>query len=290
MVRKQSPPPPEPEPELLTSREEAREKIEKEIKRGLELVERTQTERDYDNFKSDYNRWTSYTMELLSRIFTTKAIAKEFDLWYSENVQISPWGHERSYHVDFDSIRDNIKERVNALKSINERLELIPISAGARIMSPTKTTQRVAGNIIFIVHGHDEAAKQNAARFLEKFDLRAIILHEQAGGGRTLIEKLEHYSEVDFAIILLTPDDIGAERGHEQDLKSRARQNVILELGFFFGRIGRNRVCALHLGSIELPSDILGVEYIPMDSHGGWKLKLGKELQTAGFSVDLNKI
>jgi predicted nucleotide-binding protein len=86
----------------------------------------------------------------------------------------------------------------------------------------------------------------------------------------------------------LTPDDVGAAATATQDLRPRARQNVVLELGHFVGKLGRSRVCALHKGRLELPSDVLGVVYMPLDDHGAWRLLLAKELREVGFQVDLN--
>jgi predicted nucleotide-binding protein len=138
------------------------------------------------------------------------------------------------------------------------------------------------------VHGHDEALKQEVARYLEKLGLNAIILAEQPNGGQTLIEKLEAHAErASFAIVLLTPDDVGAVRDPDPTYKPRARQNVIMELGYFIGLLGRARVCALHKGDIEKPSDILGVVYVAVE--GDWKLQLVREMKAAKLSFDTNK-
>lgn len=143
---------------------------------------------------------------------------------------------------------------------------------------------------IFLVHGRDEGAKSAVARFLEKLDLQPVILDEQANRGQTIIEKFESHSDVGFAIVLLTPDDEGALRGGEKSGRHRARQNVIFELGFFIGRLGRQRVCALTKGSaMEIPSDYSGVVYIPLNEGGGWQMALVKELKSAGFDVDANR-
>lgn len=144
---------------------------------------------------------------------------------------------------------------------------------------------------VFLVHGHDDEAKQAAARFLEKLGLQPIILHEQADSGRTIIEKFETYSDdISFAVILLTPDDIGAAASDPQHLVGRARQNVILELGYFMGRLGRTKVCALHKGVIELPSDYQGILYVNMDRDGAWRTKLAQELVQAKLSIDLRAL
>ena len=147
------------------------------------------------------------------------------------------------------------------------------------------------GDEVFIVHGHDDGSKETVARFLEKLGLNATILHEQPSGGQTIIEKLEKYAgRAGFAIVLLTPDDVGTLKDEIEENKSqpRARQNVVFELGYFIGKLGRERVCPIFKGEIEKPSDIDGVIYVRMEGEG-WKLQLGKEMKNAGFPVDMNK-
>ena len=143
---------------------------------------------------------------------------------------------------------------------------------------------------VFIVHGHDNAAKEAVARFVEKIGLEAIILHEQANSGKTIIEKIEANSNVGFAIVLYTPCDEGRPKGEEDQLKPRARQNVVFEHGYLIGKIGRKNVCALVKGDIEKPNDISGVVYIKMDEADSWKYAVGKEMKACGYDVDLNKI
>lgn len=143
---------------------------------------------------------------------------------------------------------------------------------------------------VFIVHGHDGEAKQAVARFVEKIGLEAIILHEQANSGKTIIEKIEANSNVGFGIVLYTPCDLGTSKGDKDHLKPRARQNVVFEHGYLMGKIGRENVCALVKGDIETPNDISGVVYIKMDEGDGWKLAVGKEMKKSGYDVDLNKI
>ena len=150
-----------------------------------------------------------------------------------------------------------------------------------------KLSESKLGADVFIVHGHDEAAKEAVARFVEKLELKPIILHEQPDKGRTVIEKFEDHSNVGFAIVLLTPDDVGASVSDKDNLTLRARQNVVFELGFFLGKLGRNRVCALYKGDLEIPSDYEGVLFVPME--GDWRLSLAKEIKAAGISIDLNK-
>jgi len=136
---------------------------------------------------------------------------------------------------------------------------------------------------VFIVHGHDDAALQAVARYLEKLKLEAIVLREQPDQGRTIIEKFEDYaSEVGFAVVLLTPDDLAGAAAMPSQT-SRARQNVIFELGYFVGKLGRGRACLLRKGEVEIPSDLYGVIYSEMDPREGWKLKLAREFAAANL-------
>jgi CheY-like chemotaxis protein len=124
---------------------------------------------------------------------------------------------------------------------------------------------------VFIVHGHNDALKyelknylQNTLGFPEPF-----ILHEQPNLGRTLIQKFEDYAYYsNLAFVLLTPDDKLASSDATNDEKRRARQNVILELGFFLGNLGREtgRIILLHVGPLDLPSDLSGVTYIDVSN------------------------
>lgn len=162
---------------------------------------------------------------------------------------------------------------------ILENNDLVKVNGG-RIVDNTK---------VFIVHGHDNEVKQETARFIEKLDLQAIILHEQANKGQTIIEKIEENSNVGFAVVLYTPCDEGRAKNHSE-LQNRARQNVVFEHGYLIGKIGRKNVCALVKGNIEKPNDISGVVYINMDSQGAWKTELAKEMKECGYSIDANKL
>ena len=146
--------------------------------------------------------------------------------------------------------------------------------------------QGIKSDKVFIVHGHNNEIKLAVARLIMQLDLTPIILHEQPNKGRTIIEKFEKLSDdVSFAIVLLSADDV------MQDGKHRARQNVILELGYFIAKLGRENVVALYDTSteVEIPSDITGVLYEPYDNPNGvWRFEVIQELKAAGFDVDAN--
>jgi predicted nucleotide-binding protein len=141
---------------------------------------------------------------------------------------------------------------------------------------------------VFVVHGREEGPREAIARFLGDLGFRPIILHEQANQGQTVIEKVESHSDVGFAVVLLTPDDMGNLKGELP--QPRARQNVLLELGYFIGKLKRNRVCTFKVGELEIPSDWRGVVDEPYDMGGGWKQTLARELQAAGYEVDWNTV
>lgn len=182
----------------------------------------------------------------------------------------------------------SLTTQLTRLEGLVELLETeLQLRGGSAIARPEPAA---TGHRLFLVHGHDQAVLQEVARFLERLDQDVIILREQANKGRTIIEKFEDYSDVGFAVILLTPDDRGGPASAtSEEQQSRARQNVILELGYFLGRLGRSRVCALYREGVEIPSDYSGVLYVKLDPEGGWRLQLAKELKAAGLPVDMNK-
>jgi hypothetical protein len=161
-------------------------------------------------------------------------------------------------------------------------------TVGRVTAGPVQRLEPSDTRLVFVVHGHNEAVKVEVARTLERLGLEPIILHEQADGGRTIIEKLEDHSDVAFAVVLMTGDDTGATRGGRD--QPRARQNVILELGLFLGKLGRRRVRVLYEAGVEIPSDYLSVLYIPLDAGGAWRLRLVQEMRGVGLDVDANRL
>ena len=137
---------------------------------------------------------------------------------------------------------------------------------------------------VFIVHGHDDLAKLEMADFIEELELEPIILHMQASSGRTIIEKIEHYSNVGFGVVLYTPCDVGSKVGALNG-SYRARQNVVFEHGYLIGKLGRPRVAAVVKGAVETPNDISGVVYVALDEQGNWKEELKKEMRSVGYRV-----
>lgn len=195
---------------------------------------------------------------------------------------------ETPVHFIVQSLQESRESALGLLRQavsfLKTEIELAPPP------SPTSQTRPNPSNKIFVVHGHDEATLQTVARFLEKLGLEAIILREEPDAGRTIIEKFEDCADdVGFAVVLLTPDDLGgaAEAGATA---SRARQNVIFELGYFAGKLGRGCTCLMRKGAVEIPSDLYGVIYTELDPGDGWKIKLVKELKVAKLDFDANRM
>lgn len=167
-------------------------------------------------------------------------------------------------------------------------MELIPEPAPSLDLSRSATKSRTGSTSerVFVVHGHDDGAKETVARFLQTLGLEPVILHELANKGRTIIEKFEDHSDVAFAIVIFTPDDEGHSKATPTKIEDRARQNVVLELGIFLGLLGRERVAALIWDGVVRPSDYDGVVYTKFDAAGAWKYLLAKELKAARLEID----
>jgi predicted nucleotide-binding protein len=208
---------------------------------------------------------------------------------------------------NLDDIKDRdfpeIKSKIYSLAEVGE----------------SSTKKSALSKKVFIVHGRDHEPMRELKTMLSGFGLSPIVLHEQASGSRTIVEKLEKYSNVGYAFVILTPDDLATHGsvlfdGHPDistdssefvtvranvpfkgrrvsaralGLSPRARQNVILEFGYFIGLLGRDRVCCLHRGNVELPSDMQGIVYIPFEnSVEEIRFDVKKELQEAGYEIN----
>lgn len=150
-------------------------------------------------------------------------------------------------------------------------------------INAVKIITKEKNNKIFIVHGHNEEEKRKVKKFLEYLELTPVILHEQANEGKTIIEKLEYYSDVMMAIVLYTPCDEG-KSVRECVLNKRARQNVVFEHGYLMAKLGRENVIALNKSGVEKPGDISGVLYIDLDE-SNWKERLIMEFKGKNIKI-----
>lgn len=276
---------------LLITHYEAECVLQRQIDKGKELLAQAwgiAYQNQLNDVRRAYDKWSDYNREFLKQNFSDDSYLIEYVGPRVPSVLLTaPYTDEERVR----NLQQDIQEKVDRLESLLGKLDLVPSSVAASDDKNLSSSNVPLGNSVFIVHGHDNEAKLSVARMIEQLDLDAIILDEQPQAGRTIIEKFEdHADEVGFAIVLLTPDDVGAKAGDAENLKPRARQNVILELGFFVGKLGRERVCPLYKQGVEIPSDYHGVGYVEMDENDGWRLKVAKELQRAELPVDLNNL
>jgi len=259
--------------------------------------------------ENDFDK-VSYLVNLLtSRATGLAADSREFETLRHEllsNPRIAPLMPQwLKQHRNLDTFWGFIKQKFGTYAErrtyISEEftpvLDALEFGQSAPQSYPSENDQKITQNRpktvarnkrkVFIVHGRDNEAKQEVARFIEKLGLEAIILHEQASSGMTIIEKIEHYSnDADFALVLYTACDHG--RGvHESKIppKNRARQNVVFEHGYLMAKLGRENVCSLVKGDIETPNDISGVVYVDLDPSGAWKAEVSKELKACGYAI-----
>jgi predicted nucleotide-binding protein len=280
--RSKTPQPLAAPPALRVTRAEAGEKIQAQINEGEELLaQQPRSEPELDRLREKRRIWSDYNRELLVQLFTSLAVAEEYSAFGARAISLRP-----SFDRLVEDWRDEVQISLTRLRSIYRRLELFP-APDTEVSTPSRVKARGSG--VFVVHGTNSAAKETVARFLERLDLEVTILHEQPDKGRTVIEKFEANVTVGYAVVLLTADDVGAPRTSPTELQPRARQNVLLELGYFLGILGRTHVCALREEGVEIPSDLAGVLYIPFDAAGAWRLRLATEIKASGIAVDLNR-
>jgi predicted nucleotide-binding protein len=240
-------------------------------------------------FKADCRRWSEVNAEILSSIFDNDEEANRYP-----GGGVGSWvAMDRTPTQELNDTYEGVEREIEKLRTIKERL---PFMEGAKVALSAEQSDRVSvepgdQRRVFVVHGHDKPALEAVARFLTSIDVEPVILHEQPNLTRTIVERFEHHaSGTAYAVVLLTPDDVGGSARSPDVLSTRARQNVVLELGYFLGAWKRQRVCALHKRGLELPPDLDGVLYVELDKPGAWRLQLAQELYAAGIEVDLNRL
>ena len=228
----------------------------------------------------DFCAWKEQSTKFLIRVYGANSHElKRFNSFHFTLTCFS--SGTPSYKFNAACVRD--LERVRAIfKSYVEEME------EDNSFHPDNTTRPVLRSMkkIFIVHGHDGELKQSVARLIEKQNLTAVILGEQVNRGATIIEKIEKNDDVGAAICLFTADDKCIGDGNDY-VAMRARQNVVLEAGYFIGKLGRENVVLLAEKGIDMPSDLGGVVYTDVNN---WQLYVCAELKKIGFSIDLNRL
>lgn len=245
-------------------------------------------------FMAAYKMWDDFNKEIYQSSFEAP------NNTYFHDYEIQIWDHFYAQDIVAD-YKKQIQRQITQMQSDINKVALIECSAAEQKQSNTGAAkEKPLSNDIFIVHGHSEEMKQTVARVVTKLGLNPIILHEQANEGRTIIDKFEFNAEnIQFAIILLSGDDLaasvkdleGVKDGNVRErLEKRARQNVVFEMGYFAGRLGRNKLFYLLQDGVSKPGDLDGLVYTPYDAVGAWRFGLVKELKACGYDVDANRI
>ena len=267
------------QPVLKLPLSEATLQISNLVEAGERLRGRIKIANDFDEVKRRVEQWRGQCRRWLDRNLGGQA-ADEFKT-------AALYDDEESYFAGRPHMEANLDQEVGTLADIAERLPQL-------VSSNTSTAERSVvsppDGPIFIVHGHDTLRAERVARIVKEATGRqTIILREQANLGQTLIEKFErHATKVSYAIVVLTPDDEGGPR-NQIERSPRGRQNVIFEMGYFYGALGRDRVSVLLQPGVEKPSDVDGIVYIGFDDNGAWKIDLFRELEHAGIRVDISQ-
>lgn len=281
--RSSSQEPPSEPAALCASLTDAEAQLRDRVEKGTALLAAPINDKEsLDHVQAQYYTWDEYNSALLKRLFTSPELAQEYSYW-----GIAVVGGQRSLADNVREFRKNVTDKIRRLESVIERL---PLYASEGVAAPRVSASFSSSRTVFVVHGRNDELKETVARFLDQLDLKPVILHEQPSGGRTVIEKFETHSDARFAVVLLTPDDVGRLAvDADTELQPRARQNVIFEWGFFVAKLGRRSVCALYAEGVEVPSDLSGVVYVELDHKGAWKLMLARELKAGGIDIDLNQ-
>lgn len=283
VARTSKPQPPAGPPKLLAPLSKAQATVQERINEGKELLTiQPRSERELKDLQEKRRVWSDFNNTMLANMFTSNEVSANYSYWGVGLISL----HQRSLAELVGEEREYIEERLIRLRSI---LEQLPLYASAAPEKATPAVRSAQGNSVFLVHGRNAAVKDQVARAIERLKVPLTILHEQPDKGRTIIEKFEeHAAEVDFAVVLLTGDDHGAGPDSPDSLKPRARQNVVFELGFFYGKLGRKRVCALYEVGVEIPSELSGILFILLDVDGAWRFSLAREMKSAGLDIDMN--
>lgn len=245
---------------------------------------------------ADWDIWVSRINKILEK--TVKEGSEPYIYYKSADSTVI----KGNFRDKFDLAKTNFVKALEAVKSliiegdIFNDLLVTSIQPKTRVKTSqaSKKLTPASDNKIFIVHGHDHALKIELEIFLSHIGLKPIVLHREIDGGKTIIEKFEANSDVSYAFILLTPDEISYSTNQdnlddvEREKEKRARPNVIFEFGYFIAKLGREKVCALHKGDVAIPSDLSGFIYKKVDSSvEEIGFSLIKELKAAGLKPRL---
>ncbi len=256
---------------LLRPREDIEEEISEQIRKGNAIKGRIVSgHKDVDESEEREEAWSKVNEGLLANSLDTDFFLNEY---LALELDYAPEG--TGYARRDDALGERISKRISELKSIRDQVKYMREASAQEADTPTPSRQAIGRSKIFIVHGHDEGARDAVTLFVKNLGLTAIVLQNKPNEGLSIDRKLEKYSNVDYAIAILTPDD-----------GRNPRSNAVLELGWFRSKLGNERVCILYKEGTNIPSDVGGVGRTLMDGHGGWQQKIAREIKARGIGID----
>ncbi len=274
---------------LIIPKSEVENKLKERIAKGKELINsftQVNNEKNFETFESKVANWRDYNCEYLTQAFSND------DLSFESHANIGSYSrYDAPLYIRQQELLDRMNGYISKLESILERVEIIP--EHENIKTNKIDSHSTISKNIFVVHGHDRIILNKIKSFLELINHPPIILDEQVNSSKTIIEKIESYSNVGYAIVIMSPDDLGIAKkdlnlipedqpeSRLKALENRARQNVVLELGFFMGKLGRENIAILYPEKLEIMTDIHGVLYIPITEDNSWQVKLKSEIDHA---------
>lgn len=267
-----------------------RDRLDVAISAGTKLVS---GQSDLTEFIQSFSAWDQRNKILLENSFEKSGFGNGPKEDYAIAIGLTyPLGLDWAEDVSFEGLIHDAQKKIERLNQIMSVLDLYEGPSEEKLpVSRNKTV-----DTIFIVHGRADSPRLEVENLVRKFTrIKPVVLADQTGkGAATIIEKLEHFlgsgSSAVFAFVIMTGDDIGKLKGSADPEKPRARQNVVLELGYAMAALGRDRVVLLYEDGLELPTDINGVSYYSLDSAGAWKMRIVQELRAAGIEVDSEAI
>ena len=200
--------------ELIIPLEEFKSDLDKRIHLGEEIYQQEiNNQTDFEKVREEYGNWNDYNSEYLKQAFNKEK--NEYKDRYDKSAMFV--GFSMSPETPDEKLA-TFKESVNAkllnLKKLRAKADLLKCSVESKD-EKSQWNEEVETTKIFIVHGHNDGVKLDLARALEKLDLSPIILSEQPNQGQTIIEKFELHSNVGFAVIILTADDLGKTKTND---------------------------------------------------------------------------
>jgi len=279
MARRSNVPPPVSVPLTPERASKAIERLRKRISE-LESFDPGSIRERYDPSVAALESQISSTLDWIFGTGTTAYYR------YSSATSLDTAGINMMYETPLSEVISGLRKgKDRAIKLLESAILNISEEISEQESVVPEPVARSKSRKVFVVHGRNAGPREAVARFLADLNFEPIILHERPNKGRTIITKFQEEADgVGFAIVLLTPDDVGGLAG--DDHYPRARQNVVFELGYFIGKLGADRVASIVLNGVERPSDFEGVLYIDFDERGAWKMDLVRELDAAGYKID----